>query len=52
MADQNPRLVANDGTDNWTTPPSPVDPDEKRAADKAVHDFSLTGQGPRATNNR
>lgn len=42
-------LVANDGS-NETTPPSPVDPDEKREADKAVDAKARKGEGPGATN--
>jgi hypothetical protein len=42
-------IVANDGTD-WTTPPSPVDPEEKREADKKAADAARKGDGPSATN--
>lgn len=42
-------LFANDGT-NWTTPPSPVDPEEKAAADKEAADKAREGDGPGATN--
>lgn len=42
-------LFANDGSD-WTTPPSPVDPEEKAKADKAVADAARKGEGPGATN--
>jgi hypothetical protein len=47
--DEQEHLFANDGTD-WTTPPSPVDPEEKAAADKAVADKAREGDGPGATN--
>lgn len=50
MTDSAPRLVANDSTDNWTTPPSPVDPAEAREADAAVDKEAAKGQGPSATN--
>lgn len=50
MADNDEKhTFANDGTD-WTTPPSPVDPEEKLAADKAVADEAREGDGPSATN--
>lgn len=42
-------LLANDGSD-WTTPPSPVDPDEKRKADEAFAAKAAKGDGPGATN--
>lgn len=50
MTDSTPRLVANDSTDNWTTPPSPVDPKEAREADAKVDKLAAKGQGPGATN--
>lgn len=40
---------ANDGS-NWTTPPSPVDSKEARAADKRVDTKAAKGDGPTATN--
>lgn len=43
------QIVANDGTD-WTTPPSPVDPEEKREADKKVAEQAAKGAGPSANN--
>jgi hypothetical protein len=48
--DKSNPLVANEGDLKWTTPPSPVDPEEKRKADKAVADKALKGDGPGATN--
>lgn len=42
-------VFANDGSD-WTTPPSPVDPEEKREADQKVADEARKGDGPGATN--
>lgn len=42
-------LFANDGSD-WTSKPSPVDPDEKRKADEAVDRKARKGDGPGATN--
>lgn len=48
--DEKQHLVANDGSD-WTTPPSPVDPEEKRKADKEFADAAKEGgDGPGATN--
>ena len=47
--DEKVHLFANDGTD-WTSSPSPVDPDEKRAADKAFDEEARKGDGPAATN--
>lgn len=42
-------LFANDGSD-WTTPPSPVDPQEKAEQDKAAAEKARQGDGPGATN--
>ena len=42
-------FFANDG-DDWTTPPSPVDPDEARKADQKVDKAAAKGMGPSATN--
>ncbi len=43
---------ANDGSD-WTTPPSPVDPEEKVKADEKVRAHAeKTGDGPSAKNGR
>lgn len=42
-------LFANDGSD-WTSEPSPVDPEEKLEADKKVADAARKGDGPSATN--
>lgn len=46
---QSEHILANDGTD-WTTPPSPVDLDEKIAADRKVAEKSRKGAGPSANN--
>lgn len=43
-------LVANQGDLLANTPPSPVDPDEKRAADEAMTKVGEKGDGPGATN--
>lgn len=48
MADDK-HVFANDGSD-WKTEPSPVDPEEKRKADKEVADAAREGDGPGATN--
>lgn len=40
---------ANDGSD-WTTPPSPVDSNEARAADKKVDEQAVKGDGFTAPN--
>lgn len=42
-------LIANDGSGD-TTPPSPVDIDEKLEADRALDAEATKGQGPAATN--
>lgn len=42
-------LIANNGT-NWTSTPSPVDPDEARTADAELDTAAASGQGPGATN--
>lgn len=50
MADKKKiHLFANDGSD-WTSEPSPVDPDEKREADKELDRLAREGDGPGATN--
>lgn len=50
MTDSKTRLVANGDDSNWTTPPSPVDPEEARKADAKVDRLAAKGQGPAATN--
>lgn len=50
MADKDEKhLFANDGSD-WKTEPSPVDPEEKRKADKELDEYARKGDGPSATN--
>lgn len=49
MAQNEQHFFANDG-DDWKTKPSPVDPDEKRKADKKVADAARKGEGPAADN--
>jgi hypothetical protein len=43
-------LVANSGDLTATTPPSPVDLEEKAKADKALDTKARKGDGPGATN--
>lgn len=50
MANKSTPLTANGDNSGWTTPPSPVDPVEKRKADQKVDRQARKGQGPSATN--
>ena len=50
MENSEVQVVANAGDMKWTTPPSPVNMDEKIAADEAVAAQAARGDGPSATN--
>ena len=49
--DNEQHYFANDGTD-WTTPPSPVNANEAREADKSTDEQAAQGEGPTATNEQ
>lgn len=49
MAKSTQHHFANDGS-GWTTPPSPVDSNKARAADKKVDDRAVKGDGFTAPN--